>query len=273
MRNMMKLAIIPVILKLMLVGIIIVVLYVTIDFGSSSDIVKSYSELKSDTTNGFNKKLKFIETYTRLTGDFTLALDKGFTEEDLKDVSQGEENIIWDYGEYSDMDLRPLAQAVMDAMISPEGMASAAPDPGDEIYNSNLPAEYYNVTYNGNTQSAKFRCCTTLVHAMEKLLGNTEFLSAVGENWQPGVWIQKTESSGKLHSTAGLTYGDLQAGDIVIKPSHTEIIVYKDESNVYVANAGWDGGIKSCSSIGEHPGYSKTKTYDQPIEFDYYLRY
>ena len=99
MKSLMKLVWLSWILKIVAIGALLIALYMVIDFGSSKDIMSIYGNLRPDTVNGFNKKLEFIETYTRLTGDYTLALDKGFSEDDVNEIIEGgtiQDNIATD---------------------------------------------------------------------------------------------------------------------------------------------------------------------------------
>ena len=47
-------------------------------FGDSKSILKSYDNIKPDSSSGLQKNLQFIEGYTRLTGDVSLALNMGY---------------------------------------------------------------------------------------------------------------------------------------------------------------------------------------------------
>lgn len=68
---------------------IVVCIYLMIGSGSSMSILKSYDAVKPDSTSGFSKQLMFVESYTRVTKDTTLAQKLGISEEDAEDMANG----------------------------------------------------------------------------------------------------------------------------------------------------------------------------------------
>lgn len=55
----------------------IVMLNLLMGLGDTKSIFNSYDNLKPDTKSGLNKSLHFVEVYTRVTGDTTLAINAG----------------------------------------------------------------------------------------------------------------------------------------------------------------------------------------------------
>lgn len=84
MNKFFKIMIIP-----LLIAISIAIVYITIDYGSSDEIVGVYEGIKPDSTSGFNKALQFLESYTQATGDTSLAIKRGLSEEDAEEIASG----------------------------------------------------------------------------------------------------------------------------------------------------------------------------------------
>lgn len=73
----------------LLIVVSITIVYLTIDYGSSDEIVGVYEEIKPDSSSGFNKALQFLESYTQATGDTSLAIKRGLSEEDAEEIASG----------------------------------------------------------------------------------------------------------------------------------------------------------------------------------------
>lgn len=84
MNKFFKIMIIP-----LLIAISITIVYIVIDYGSSDEIVGVYEGVKPDSTSGFNKALQFLESYTQVTGDTSLAIKRGLSEEDAEIIASG----------------------------------------------------------------------------------------------------------------------------------------------------------------------------------------
>lgn len=283
---------IKVIVKVIIIASIVIAIYLVLASGKADSIVKSYASLTNTTNNSFNHNIQFLETYTRQSNDITLATALGISEDRANDIlrggtlqESGEDSFgtgSVSYGSYSDMDLRPIAQAVADAMMSAYENSGEA-----NIYSTGNNTEY-NVNYNGIEQVVRYRCCTTMVAGIHKILGTQNFLSLTSDVWVCTGWVNShrdvNSDNMKVVGRDIFSYGDLQVGDILIRATgdlppdndkgHTEIVVYKDEEYVYVANGGRPDHILGCSSNGATPGYSKTVPLDNSITaFTYVLRY
>ena len=84
MNKFFKIMIIP-----LLIAISITIVYLTIDYGSSDEMASIYEGIKPDSSSGFNKALQFLESYTQTTGDTSLAIKRGLSEEDANDIVNG----------------------------------------------------------------------------------------------------------------------------------------------------------------------------------------
>ena len=73
----------------LLIAVSITIVYIVIDYGSSDEIVGIYEGVKPDSTAGFNKALQFLESYTQATGDTSLAIKRGLSEEDAEIIASG----------------------------------------------------------------------------------------------------------------------------------------------------------------------------------------
>lgn len=89
MRNSNKgpLSIVGFILRVLYILMLILLIYLVIDFGGNSkDILSQYMSLTSDSKSDFSKSLQFLKTYTQTTGDITLALNTGMSKEDAEEL-------------------------------------------------------------------------------------------------------------------------------------------------------------------------------------------
>lgn len=68
---------------------IITCVYLMVGSVSSKGILKSYNAVKPDSSSGFSKTLLFLQSYTQSTGDTSLAIKKGMSEEDAKEIANG----------------------------------------------------------------------------------------------------------------------------------------------------------------------------------------
>lgn len=84
MNKFFKIMIIP-----LLIAVSITIVYIVIDYGSSDEIVGIYEGVKPNSTSGFNKALQFLESYTQATGDTSLAIKRGLSEEDAEIIASG----------------------------------------------------------------------------------------------------------------------------------------------------------------------------------------
>jgi hypothetical protein len=70
----------------LLIAVSLTFIYLVIDYGNSDDMIERYDEVKPDSTSGFSKTLQFMMGYTCTTGDTSLALKIGISEEDAETI-------------------------------------------------------------------------------------------------------------------------------------------------------------------------------------------
>ena len=68
---------------------IVTCVYLMVGSVSSKGILKSYNAVKPDSASGFNKTLLFLQSYTQTTGDTSLAIKKGMSQEDAEELANG----------------------------------------------------------------------------------------------------------------------------------------------------------------------------------------
>ena len=71
----------------LLIAVSLTFVFLVIDYGNSDDMIERYDAVKPDSTSGFSKTLQFMQTYTRATGDTSLALKLGISEEDAETIA------------------------------------------------------------------------------------------------------------------------------------------------------------------------------------------
>lgn len=68
---------------------IVTSVYLMIGSASSKSIIIAYNAVKPDSASGFSKTLLFLQSYTQTTGDTSLAIKKGMSEEDAEEIAKG----------------------------------------------------------------------------------------------------------------------------------------------------------------------------------------
>lgn len=69
--------------------LVILVVYLLIDYGDAASLLKSYNAVTPDNSSGFNRQLQFLKEYTLATGDLSLAISAGLSQEDAESMAQG----------------------------------------------------------------------------------------------------------------------------------------------------------------------------------------
>lgn len=72
----------------------LVVVYIMSGITINMSVLRAYNDVKPDSASGFTKSLNFLQTYTQITGDVTLAVKKGFSKEDAEDMVAGGSSLI-----------------------------------------------------------------------------------------------------------------------------------------------------------------------------------
>lgn len=248
---------------------IVICIYLMIGSGSSMSILKSYDAVKPDSTSGFSKQLQFVESYTRVTQDTTLAQRLGISEEDAEAMANGE--TIRDQGDgdssgpttvtgtVTDTDITAIAKAICQSYLV-EGV--------DKIYSSKSTdptstVPYNDVTYNGKTvkpyiiNNHYMRCCNGLCSSISVLLGvnvgssSFRYISCDDFKTSYGTSVSFDNSS---------TFGILKCGDVICVSGHVETVVKVTDDKVYIASAGKTDSIKETADKGYCREFEKTKT-------------
>lgn len=85
-----KLHILQVALKVFIFYVLAICLYMVIGSFGSEDMIQQYDAVTgTDSNSGFSKSLQFLETYTYITGDTSLAVAAGYSQEDATTMAQG----------------------------------------------------------------------------------------------------------------------------------------------------------------------------------------
>lgn len=268
------------ILKIFLIFTVIMVtitsVYLMIGAGNSSGIYDTYDSVRPDSRSGFDTKLYFVQAYTLITGDTTLAKLQGLSDEDIAAMATGSADIneivngnmassgtgiISVTGELRSDDITAASRAVCQSYIT---------NYSSELYVSSSSDEcalkpYGVVECNGRNLSPYItdgnvynRCCNGLSSGILFLCGISKYNdgSNISQSWPyiscPDIW---NRVGTQYHFT---TFGELEVGDIICFSGHVETVVKKDETNVYIANAGSTRAIVSTANNG----YQHYHTYD-----------
>ena len=233
-------------------------------------------EVIADNYDNLSSKTAF---YTFVKEDWVDYIEKIREEQDSVGNTPG--GSIAPIGGANSNDLRELAKIVANRIMESKTETGDASNSGKEYYCTNLPGTRYEVKYGTIRTTLRFRCCTTMVYGIKVLSGDTYYASIATSNpWSCSTTIDDFESKSpqSLIPVGEMTYGELNVGDIVIRDGHTEIVVYKDSTSVYVANGGSDNGIMKTAQDGyarTHPINLKIKDW-QPngaSPFEYVLRW
>lgn len=69
--------------------VLFIVIYTIMDYRVNDDLITAYDDLGGNTVSNMNKSLQFLETYTALTGDTSLAVATGLSEDDAMAIANG----------------------------------------------------------------------------------------------------------------------------------------------------------------------------------------
>lgn len=248
---------------------IVVCIYLMIGSGSSTSILKSYDAVKPDSTSGFSKQLQFVESYTRVTQDTTLAQRIGISEEDAENMANG--GTSQDQGDggssgpttvtgtVTETDITALAKAVCQSYLV-DGVSDVYSNDRNDPTSSTA---YSDVVYDGKTVKPYvvggyyMRCCNGLASSISVLLGvnvgsaSFRYISCSDFKTSYGTSVPFDSSS---------TFGILKCGDVICVSGHVETVVKVTDNKVYIASAGTSKGITDTASKGYCREFEKTKT-------------
>ena len=144
-------------------------------------------------------------------------------------------------------DLRDIAKVVGTSIVN------SYKGSGTDYY-STSDGTPYSVSYGAVSTTLKYRCCTTMAYGVKVLSGDKHYADViVGTEWLSAGIIDKFQDkspTSMIQITDGMTCSELQVGDILIREKHTEIVVYKDDLYVYVANGGGSNSIARTATEG-----------------------
>jgi len=268
--------------NLILILCAIIMINLLMGFGDSKSILKSYDNIKPDSSSGLQKNLQFIEGYTRLTGDVSLALNMGYDSSVINswnNSANGEPGGTGDTGvtgTITSSDITAIVKSICTSYTSGftpnakcyvAGPVSYARTPyGTVTFDNKALAPY-------NTNGVYNRCCNGLASGILFLCGVETYKngSEINKRWP---YISCDDIWDKIGTQMQPTkFGDLQVGDILCvykkgNPNdvcHVETVVKIAGDDVYIASAGSSKGIWSCAS----EGYSRKKSASSALS-DFY---
>lgn len=260
----------------------IVLLELMISSGDAKEVYETYDSVKVDTTSGVSKKLMFLQEYTKMTGDTTLALSRGVDQDTANKWAQPDEgngsggNGSEVVGTITDTDITAIAKAIcteyvgnagseVNVYVASNGGPLQSTPYGNVTYNSRVLAPYltsngyYNRCCNGLSSGILFHCGVTTYNNGSNISGSWPYISCEDIYQRVGTQINAT------------TFGDLQVGDIIcVKNSsgttgHVETVVKIENNRVYIASAGSSNGIRDCAA----QGYNRIKDPSDSLDAFY----
>lgn len=249
----------------------IVVLDLLMSAGDAQEVLKTYDSVQVDSTAGTSKKMLFLQDYTRISGDTTLAIARGvdvdtansWANPESPGNQNGEGGNVDVEGSITSSDITAIAKAVCTSYV---GSSSSTTDlyvggAGGTLQNT----PYSNVTYNSRvlvpytgSNGYYYRCCNGLSSAILFLCNITTYNngSNINGNWP---YISCEDIYQKIGTQISATkFGDLKVGDIICvkgsdgKTCHVETVVKIEGTNVYIASAGSSDGIRNTATNGYH---------------------
>lgn len=227
---------------IILICVLVVALYLIIDTGQSGDIVAKYDAVKSDSNSSFSRSLKFLETYTKTTGNVTLAESLGLSKEDIESIMLGGSTGYMGDGGVKELGDKYLdiASAICNNFRTPgtsefSYSMSRASDPKPNGWTGP-------VTYKGRTTEGTHRDCSCFVSNFLYLAGlDPSYVHRTSYNFYAGSWGTEISVS---------TFNDMLPGDVICMDGHVAIVVAKDDEYIYFGDAGSTSLIKSTYENG-----------------------
>ena len=221
-----------------------------IPVGMSSKILDVYSSLSGTSRSNIKRSSGFIASYTKVTGNTSLAIAAGYSTNDVEAMLEG-------YSSYAE--LEAVASSAVSSITG--SSVSAAPTSGDfmdcakaicsKFVKSSGSYDYSQdagsiseIEFNGKSIKTTHRDCSCLVSALR-------YLEDIDSNW-----AHRTSAIFKTFSSTGATtYGQVQVGDVLWREGHVAMIVKIEGDIVYIADAGSTDKIKKTAENG----YAYTK--------------
>lgn len=252
MNKFFKIMIIP-----LLIAVSITIVYIVIDYGSSDEIVGVYEGIKPDSTSGFNKALQFLESYTQATGDTSLAIKRGLSEEDAEIIASG--GTVQNGGNLATNGVNPDNNPSLVQPISSNDYRPGAQAVAMTYKNSSGVFDYSQSassngkwSYNGKEHNSSHRDCSCFCSAMCYIYG---YESAYVHRTSVGF-----SSAYTGYPANNFKVSDLRPGDILWRSEHVAMVVYNDGTTCYVADCGKTSRIEDTANKGYTYTYSCADT-------------
>lgn len=273
------------IIQWVLVGVVVSVVIFLSAFNAFADNLMELYQRTGSNVGGsdIDKRLSFVTSYTRQTGDITFAMSVGLTKEEAETIaigsSTGDETgydsgvgDIVVQGNITVDDLTDLAREIC-KMYLIAGRAYYVSDRG----NVNSDVSYGTLTYNDieippyvGSDGSYYRCCNGLSSAILKGSEITTFRDGSSISYP---YISCTDIYNKIGTVVNVdSFGDLKVGDIICvdagdhsRVCHVETVVLIDSSYVYIASAGNNDGILKTAQ----DGYTRKFEHGERLE-DFY---
>lgn len=236
---------------------IVTSVYLMIGSASSKSILIAYNAVKPDSASGFSKTLLFLQSYTQTTGDTSLAIKRGLSEEDAEIIASGgttqnggdpaTNGVNPDNNQsllqpISNNDYRPGAQAVAMTYKNSSGVFDYSKSAGSNGKWS----------YNGKEHNSSHRDCSCFCSAMCYIYG---YESAYVHRTSVGF-----SSAYTGYPANNFKVSDLRPGDILWRSGHVAMVVYNDGTTCYVADCGKTSRIEDTANKGYTYTYSCADT-------------
>lgn len=264
------------ILMILLLGMVMI--FLVTGSGSIGDVFSQYNTLTNGGKAGITPQLQFLRVYTITTGDTSLALSAGLSQDEIDNLIENGHTGDDNGGgtnpppTITETDITGIAMMVAQ-QYTVNGVGYYVNDGSD----SYARTSYNSVTYNGNTappyssSGVYYRCCNGLSSAILKLLGITTYNdgSNISSSWP---YISCVDIYNKVGTLVNVTTaGDLEVGDIICVKGdgrvccHVETVVKKDNQYVYIASAGSSNGI----TLTAQQGYQRKFEYSKNLNSFY----
>lgn len=221
----------------------------------SPEIWQQFSNLNPVTISNYNKTTQFLTSWIKSTGDTSLAVDLGYSEDDISgllepvyDGVEGADGSATNPGTAtgSDKDLRNYAKECCRLYISWK-----IGDDG-KYYSTSKTKSF---TLNG-LNITMHPCCAGLVSYVNICRLGTDAY----HNDNAASWIKANGFTNIMNDVK--TCNDFEVGDVVVWDHHVEIIVFKDTGYVYVANAGSNNAIEQTAEDGYYKKYKLSDSHE-----------
>jgi hypothetical protein len=214
-------------------------------------MVKQYDAIKPDSSSGFSKTLQFLQSYTQTTGDTSLAVAKGFSQEDAEEMATGT-LVGTNLGDDTSTSITTVSMAdyISGAMAIAQTFKTSASGKYDY---SQSAGGYQEWSFDGKSKKTTHRDCSCFVSSM-----------LYAYNYESSYVHRASGSYGCFTDVKSsiTTCGDLRSGDILRRPNHVAMVVKVDDTTVYVGDCGTTSSIEKTAT----QGYAYTYGVDDALK-------